>query len=315
MSTYNIETEAQTVFDALVQDINLDLPAIDLDDPQYSLDFPPGSTIFEPVKPLDVADLTTRVVGGSGVFDALMDAFKAHLRAEYDNNRITGADYAKAYVSLTTAAMANAVQFLLSKDQSFWQSQNAQIAAVTANVGLATSKMQFAIAEFQAQNEGAQYTLTKSKLATESVNYGIATYNINSMLPAQLLQVQKQTEQAAYNINNMLPAQLLQVQKQTELATQQISMTKEQTEAARAQTMETRTDGSIVKGSVGKQKELYSQQITSYMRSDERSAAKMFSDTWVAMKTIDEGLTAPDCFTNSSIDGVMKTIITNNNLD
>lgn len=293
MSTYNIETEAQTVFNALVQDINLDLPTIDLDDPQYSLDFPPGSTIFKPVEPLDVADLTTRVVGGSGVFDALMDAFKAHLRAEYDNNRITGADYAKAYVSLTTAAMANAVQFLLSKDQSFWQSQNAQIAAVTANVGLATAKMQFAIAEFQAQNEGAQYTLTKSKLATESVNYGIATYNINSMLPAQLLQVQKQTE----------------------LATQQISMTKEQTEAARAQTMETRTDGSIVQGSVGKQKELYSQQITSYMRSDERSAAKMFSDTWVAMKTIDEGLTAPDCFTNSSIDGVMKTIITNNNLD
>lgn len=293
MSTYNIETEAQTVFNALVQDINLVLPTIDLDDPQYSLDFPPGSTIFKPVEPLDIADLTTRVVGGSGVFDALMDAFKAHLRAEYDNNRITGADYAKAYVSLTTAAMANAVQFLLSKDQSFWQSQNAQIAAVTANVGLATAKMQFAIAEFQAQNEGAQYTLTKSKLATESVNYGIATYNINSMLPAQLLQVQKQTE----------------------LATQQISMTKEQTEAARAQTMETRTDGSIVQGSVGKQKELYSQQITSYMRSDERSAAKMFSDTWVAMKTIDEGLTAPDCFTNSSIDGVMKTIITNNNLD
>ena len=285
MSTYKIEIEAQEVYEALISDFNNELPDIDLNDPQYDIPYDPDSGLYKPVPPITIDDLTTRVVGGTGVFDALMDAFKAHLRVEYDNSRITGAEYSKAYVAGTDAAMSNAVQFLLGKDAAYWQGQTAQIAAIKGNVDIATAKMEYAIARMQAANEGAKYALTKSQLGTGSVGYGSAVYNLSTMLPAQH--------------ENLL--------HQTDLVDEQI-------ETARAQTLDTRTDGQTVRGSVGKQVELYSQQIISYARNDERSAAKIFSDTWVAMKTIDEGLTAPECFTNDTINEVMQTVKDSNDL-
>ena len=88
----------------------------------------------------------------------------------------------------------------------------------------------------------------------------------------------------------------------------------EQTEAARAQTMETRTDGSPVRGSVGKQKDLYTQQITSYQRSSEINAAQMFKDAWIAHKSIDEGIDTPASFNANSISQVLASIKTKNGL-
>jgi hypothetical protein len=90
---------------------------------------------------------------------------------------------------------------------------------------------------------------------------------------------------------------------------------KEQVEAARAQTLDTRSDGTPVVGVLGKQKALYSQQITSYERDAETKAAKLFTDAWITMKTMDEGLLPPNGFTNASIDEVLTAIKTNNNLD
>ena len=88
----------------------------------------------------------------------------------------------------------------------------------------------------------------------------------------------------------------------------------EQIEAARAQTMETRTDGSPVRGSVGKQKDLYTQQITSYQRSSEINAAQMFKDAWIAHKSIDEGIDTPASFNANSISQVLASIKTKNGL-
>lgn len=89
---------------------------------------------------------------------------------------------------------------------------------------------------------------------------------------------------------------------------------KEQTEAVRAQTMDTRTDGSPVRGSVGKQKDLYTQQITSYQRSSEINAAQMFKDAWIAHKSIDEGIDTPSSFNATSISEVLASIKTKNGL-
>lgn len=89
----------------------------------------------------------------------------------------------------------------------------------------------------------------------------------------------------------------------------------EQTEVQRAQTLDIRTDGSIITGVLGKQKELIAQQITSYMRDAEVKAAKLFSDGWVVQKTVDEGLLAPPALTNDSVDTVLQNVKRNNNLD
>ena len=86
----------------------------------------------------------------------------------------------------------------------------------------------------------------------------------------------------------------------------------EQGEAQRAQTMDTRSDGSTVVGLLGKQKALYDQQITSYKRDAEVKAGKLWIDAWITMKTIDEGLLPPDQFTNTEINEVLATLKTNN---
>ena len=102
------------------------------------------------------------------------------------------------------------------------------------------------------------------------------------------------------------------LEQQYDLGVKQIILVSEQGEAQRAQTMDTRSDGTTVTGLMGKQKELYSQQITSYKRDAEVKAGKLWIDAWITMKTIDEGLLPPDQFTNTEINEVLATLKTNN---
>lgn len=57
---------------------------------------------------------------------------------------------------------------------------------------------------------------------------------------------------------------------------------------------------------------LYQQQVTSYQRDAEVKAARIFTDAWITMKTIDEGIDPPDGFTNARIDDVLKLLRDNN---
>ena len=83
---------------------------------------------------------------------------------------------------------------------------------------------------------------------------------------------------------------------------------KEQVEGLRAQTLDTRRDSTPVAGSVGKQKDLYSQQIESYKRSSEVNAAKIFYDAYAIQKSIDEGTTTPDSLEEASIENVLMKL-------
>lgn len=60
---------------------------------------------------------------------------------------------------------------------------------------------------------------------------------------------------------------------------------------------------------------LYEQQIISYKRDAEVKAARIFTDAWITMKTIDEGLIAPNGFTNTRIDDVLAKIRDENGFD
>ena len=274
----------------LIGDKVFEFPEIDLDDPKYEI---PDYNETVEVKSLTNEDLTTRTVGGSGSFDAIMAGTAAHLRKEYESNRISGAEYTKAYIELSAAALSGAVQFLLGKDQAYWQAilvqQQARIAEVEivkARVELQTAKVALRAAQYQALTAEAEYALTKMKVSTEDATY----CNLNA-----------QTTQVKYNIENILPAQK--------------DLLEEQIEVQRAQTMDTRSDGvTPIVGSVGKQKELYSQQITSYQRDAEVKAAKLFTDAWITQKTLDEGLTAPQGFTNASLDEILTALKVNNDI-
>lgn len=312
--SYGGEIQANALLTALLAGDAFEIPNVDLSGEEFQVPDGINNPIYQPIARMTTEDLTTREVGGSGVFDALMETFSKHIKAEYDKGRITGADYTKAYIELSATAMSGAVSFLMGRDQAYWTAALAQINAITAKVALQTAKIQAVAIQLEAQTQRANYALTKLKLSTEDATYGQAKYTVDNILPVQKqgydLQNQGQTLQntgqttqnsiLTFQLTSMLPAQLL--------------LTKEQMEAARAQTSDMRTDGASVLGSVGKQKDLYTQQITSYQRDAEVKAAKLFTDAWITQKTIDEGLLPPDNFANASLNTILGTLKSNNGL-
>lgn len=284
MTTLGADLLANELLPSVLNGKSFPLPTVNLNSPTFQLPAETGD-LFATITKLDNADLTSGSVGGSGTFDTLMSGIDAHLKREYDAGRITGAEYSKAYVALTEAALSNATQFLLAREQAYWQAQGAKYQAqaqmfsvVSTKVGVETAKVQLQLASYQALGAEADYALTKIKLATEDVSYGTAKYALTNIAPEQL------------------------------------KLVKEQAEAQRAQTLDTRSDGGTVVGVLGKQKDLYTQQVTSYQRDAEVKAAKIFTDAWTVQKTIDEGLLAPSNFQNTAVDAVLNKLKTVNNL-
>lgn len=277
------DTNANALLTVLIAGKDFTLPAVNLADPVFNFPADPG---LPAPAALTNDMLTTKVINGTGTFDIIMASFLAHLKGEFDKGRITGSEYTKAYIELTTAALSGAIQYLTSKDNAFWtavqaqyQAKIAQAQLVEARVNLETAKARLAVARLEAANQEATYGLTKLKLSTEEIGYCSAKYSLENLLPAQKL------------------------------------MLTEQTEAARAQTLNTRLDGiTPITGSIGKQKDLHTQQIESYKRDAEIKAAKLFTDAWITQKTIDEGLLPPTNFANASLDAILADIKTANNI-
>lgn len=266
------------------------LPDIDFDKPEYAIPDMTDNPLFNDVTSVTLADLTIKKRDGTGAFDVIMAAMAEQLKFEYEKSRITGNDYTRAYIELTSVALGNATQFLLQKDQSYWtaitaqmQAQRAQVEVVQARVQLATLQAQYRIAQLQAMTAEVEYGLTKLKLATEDATY---------------CNLRAQTAQTKYTTEEILP-----VQKDA---------AKEQMESVRAQTLDTRTDGAVIKGAIGKQKELHSQQIISFQRDSEVKAARLFTEAWITQKTIDEGLLPPAGFANPSVETVLAKVKQNN---
>lgn len=128
-----------------------------------------------------------------------------------------------------------------------------------------TANNQNEIARLQAELAKANFALTKLKLATEDSTFGASEYNRLTMLPAQK------------------------------------KMTDEQMESQRAQTSNTRSDGTTaVTGLLGVQKDLYTQQISSYQADTKIKATKIFQDFWLTQKAITEELAATDSFNSAT---------------
>lgn len=265
-----LDTVAIGLYNALVAGESFTVPVIDVSGPGYDIPGGSGNPAFGQIPIITDASLTDatasadgKTVTGTGAMDNLMNTFMLHLDREYKSGRITGTEYTKAYIASCQYAAQGGIQFLLQKDQSYWQALTAQMNLINGRVALAIAKTQLANFQIEANTAKVNYALTKAKIATENAGY--------------------------------------------------ISVS-EQGEAQRAQTLDTRSDGSTVTGLLGKQKALYSQQIESYKRDAEVKAGKMWVDAWITMKTIDEGLMPPDQFTNTEINEVLVALKANNSI-
>lgn len=317
--TCSISTPANNAVASLLAGEALELPTINLNG--YTVPAFAALPAIPAPSALTLDQLTEGSIEGNGVFDKIMKAYDAHLKEQYQRNRITGDAYAKTYSALVESAMGAAVQFLLQKDQTYWSAITARQSAYLANAQLAravieadTARAQLAMAMAQMKNERAAFALTKAKVATEEAAYCVAQYDLTSLKPAQLDQLTAQTSHLTTREGPKVATETDNLTKQGLLIDEQKRLVKEQVEQTRAQTMDTRTDFVAVGGLMGTQKQLYAQQIDSYKRDQEHKYLKILTDAWVTQKTMDEGLVPPTSFTNASIDTVMARYRTNTSL-
>ena len=64
---------------------------------------------------LNIAELTTGSLTGTGVFDVLLQTLRLHLDREFTSGRITGTAYATVYSQALTSFLGQATAYCLSK--------------------------------------------------------------------------------------------------------------------------------------------------------------------------------------------------------
>lgn len=224
---------AEGIYDGLIDDEDFPIP----DTSGITMPTFPAlpEDLFTNLPSVETVDLTEGKVNGSGVFDELMKSVTAHMDRERTAGRLSNNDFTKAYVDFTTAAMGTAVQFLLQKDQAYWtaiaaqnQAKLTQVELVKAAIELEEARLRMQLMGFQAAQAKAAVATQKMALATQKVEYCTAEYNLNEMLPQQLLAAIQQT--------TLLEEQVTAAQFQnTELSPQQKLLLIEQVRATTAQ--------------------------------------------------------------------------------
>ena len=141
------------------------------------------SVTLPDVAPLTIDDITSGSVTGTGIFDKLMATVAAQLQSEFQADRITKSDYGQVYVSALNATLAQAIQFLLTKDQ-------AAIQAATLVTQLELLELQKA--QLQLQNE----KLALEKLQTEQQTLLIASQVLTDAAQRGLIKQKTITETA-----------------------------------------------------------------------------------------------------------------------
>lgn len=163
-----------------------------------------------------IEDITIRQYGGTGIFDAFMESFHNHLDVEYQNNRITGAEYATTWVQLVSIAIQQAVSFAIERCRLYWDIVGAIVNCWTGLMNLMIAKLQaqvqYVTAKAQLHNLRVQYCLVKLQLATEDANYS------NTMESVE--QTRAQTQDSRLSDGRTVVGY---VGKQKDLLTQQIA--------------------------------------------------------------------------------------------
>jgi hypothetical protein len=255
-----------------------------------------------------VADLTQATLEGSGVFDVLMRANKAHLEAEFNKNRIKGAEYATVYLGSLTQVMQTALAFLLAKEKTDLEAQLLQ-----KQILLAQTQIDKATAEkLQVEAQTLLINQQRTNLIAEAANIPKQGLLIDANkaqvtqqtenLVSQKAQIIAQTELTAQQKinaiteNTVLIAQECKLRAEFDLimanvvkSGQETSLLTQKVATEKAQVTALGVDDNSV---IGKQKILYQAQTDGFKRDAEQKAAKLMVDTWNVRRTTDEGTVA-----------------------
>lgn len=225
--------------------------------------------------PIELADLTTSLVNGEGVFDVLMRANKAHLDQEFAKNRIKGPEYAQVYLGSLQTVLATALQFVMQKNAA-----NQETELKAKQIELLTS--QVAQAEAQILQIEAQTLLINQQRA-------------NAVLEGTVLVAQECKLRAEYDVIILTKDKTI---TETTLLSQKLATEK-------AQVLALGVDADSL---IGRQKSLYVGQTNGFLRDAEQKAAKLLVDTWSVRRTTND--TTPADATNKLNDATIGSVVT-----
>lgn len=201
-----------------------------------------------PCVDIDINQLTTGTLDGTGVFDILMKTSREHLIREHSAGRITGQDFTQAYISMMQAVMAQATQYALMKDKTAYD-----ISLVSAQTNLIKQQEDNAIKE--GLSIEANTAFTEARTLTEVSNKELVdqqvltqTFQQEDIKQSTLLKVAQEAQIDAETLNipkqgdlltqqkANLTAEALNIPKQGELIEAQIAKNTEETIAISKQT-------------------------------------------------------------------------------
>lgn len=193
--------------------------------------------------------LTSGEITGTGVFDTLMAAGKAHIQAEFTKGRITGPEYSQVYLGMFTAVLGQSIQFLLQRD------------ITNKQVELIGSQM----AEIAKNIEKTTVEIAHINKDIEKATAEIVLINTNQA--------------------NAVKTGLL-IDKNVIKTTSETALMDQKTKTELAQILDA-IAGVPVAGYVGKQRELLGAQVEGFKRDAEQKLLKILSDVWSVQRSTD----------------------------
>lgn len=94
----------------------------------------------------------------------------------------------------------------------------------------------------------------------------------------------------------------------------QLAVIQEQLETARSNTLNTRTDGTDIVGTSGKQKDVMSQQIIAFKQKANIDAANIAANAWTVTKGVDEATQTPESMNLNALNKIVDQVYANTNL-
>ena len=192
-------------------------------------------------EPLNVTELTTAEIAGTGVFDVLMQSVKNHVQEEHAKSRITGKEYATVYLEALQSTMAQSIEYLLRAKTLGFELDNLGKQGVLldhqAEIAIKDAQLKFAqIAQTQAQTELTEQQTKSAEAEAHKIPVEISLLRSNLELAAvekdlRIAQVglaETEKDIAVYNLANKTPVEVELLQAQTDNAQSQIALTEAQ---------------------------------------------------------------------------------------
>ena len=277
------ELRSVELLNEITKGLDFSIPDVDFNDEIFQIPDELKDALLHAPDKLKPEDLTERKVNGMGMYDQLMTTNRAHLMDEYENGRITGAEYTKAYIALSQSALQYAVQYLLGRDQAYYQALGSTIMALKGAIDVYTAKVQLAIAQAQAHQNKAQYAGTVMSLAVNDSQRDLLIQQ-EKLAKEQTEQVHAQTSDekldGSTSVTGIMGGNI-------NLLKQQKLLTVEQTEQTHAQTSDTKLDGTTpVTGYTGHQNSLLTMQAQAFRNDAVIKGAKIYADSFATQASM-----------------------------